>query len=55
MQEKKGYVMDSYLPKQKQVGVSSMEFPADCNCGMSVRYGSNPKDSFVRTSGCCKL
>lgn len=64
VQEKKGYVFDSYSPTQpdkawkgenlKQVSVST-EFPSDCNCGMSLRYGSNPKDSFVRTSGCCKL
>lgn len=64
VQEKKGYVLDSYLPTQpdkawkgenlKQVSVST-EFPSDCNCGMSVKYGSNPKDTFVRTSGCCKL
>ncbi|KAK9268934.1 hypothetical protein L1049_000700 [Liquidambar formosana] len=64
--EERGYVLDSYLSTQpldrvqkskdsKQIGVSSIEFPYNSNCGVFVKCGSNPKDGHSRTSCHCEL
>ncbi|OVA13464.1 Ubiquitin carboxyl-terminal hydrolases family 2 [Macleaya cordata] len=69
LSEGKGFVLDSYLTTQpfvslqneenpKQLSASSNteeSIPSVSNCGLFVRYGSNPKDSFVQTSSHCDL
>ncbi|XP_019056064.1 PREDICTED: ubiquitin carboxyl-terminal hydrolase 15-like isoform X2 [Nelumbo nucifera] len=64
--EDKGFVLDSSMSTHpldsvqngknpKQVSIFSTEpFPSVGNCGVFVKYGTSPKDSFAQTSGHCQ-